>query len=53
MCTCNEVLYYLYYNEFMKNYYIWKFYGEDDNFIQIDNHNLPYTLRFGKLRKIF
>lgn len=37
MCTCDEVLRYLYYNWFMENYYVWRFYGEDDNFIQIDN----------------
>lgn len=33
----NKVLGHLYYNEFIRNYHVWRFHGEDDNFIQVNN----------------
>lgn len=37
MFTRNEILRHLYYIRFMGNYYVRRFHGEDNNFIQVDN----------------
>lgn len=44
--TRDEVLHHLYYNRFMKNYYVWRLHCEDDNFIQVDN-DIPRTSTHG------
>lgn len=46
------MLFHLYYNGFIGNYYIWRFDSEDDNFRQVKN-DIPSISTFGELSESF